>query len=135
MLGLLLIYFIGKTYYSLAEEHKKEKLWLWAILGVIAYYGGGFILGIIVFLYWDLTQDYFDYESINKGTEILLGLVGGIIGTVGLYQFLKYRWNKVESREKTDDILDEGFLNDDDFSDNNFSINKPSSDDYLDDNK
>ena len=34
MLGLLLIYFIGKYFYDLAAEFEKNK-WLYAILGVV----------------------------------------------------------------------------------------------------
>lgn len=114
MLGLVLIYFIGKTYYTLAEKHNKERLWLWAILGILSYYGGAFLLGIIIFLYLDLVGSNVDIENLNKGLEILLGLAGGIIGTVGLYQFLKYRWNKTESLVMSDDILDDDFLNETD---------------------
>ena len=133
MLGLLLIYFIGKTYHTLATEHNKERPWLWAVLGIISYYGGAFLLGIVIFLYLDLVGSNVDIENLNKGIEILLGLAGGLMGTVGLYQFLKYRWNNKSSVSETDDILDEDFLVMDssiDFSNENYS-----GEDYLGDNK
>ncbi len=44
MLGLFLLYFIGKIFYQLAEAHNKNK-WVFAILGVIAYYAGTFLGG------------------------------------------------------------------------------------------
>ena len=37
MLGLLLIYWIGKKYYELATEHNRSP-WGYAILGVFVYY-------------------------------------------------------------------------------------------------
>jgi len=43
MLGLLLIYFIGKYFYDLAILHEKSK-WGWAVIGVVSYYAEGFIL-------------------------------------------------------------------------------------------
>ena len=51
MLGLLLLYWVGKYFYKLAEEHDKSK-WGFAILGVVSYYAGivvfGFITGIVM---------------------------------------------------------------------------------------
>lgn len=47
MLGLLLIYFIGKRFYDLSEEYNQNK-WLYAILSVLVYYAGTFIVGIVL---------------------------------------------------------------------------------------
>lgn len=55
MLGLVFIYFIGKYFYKLVEEFGKSK-WGFVILGVVLYYGGVFLGGIILgflFLIWD----------------------------------------------------------------------------------
>jgi hypothetical protein len=47
MIGLFLIYFIGKMFYELAHEHGKSK-WTFAILGVISYYAGSLMLGSFI---------------------------------------------------------------------------------------
>jgi hypothetical protein len=44
MLGLVFIYFIGRYYYKLAENHNRSK-WGFAVLGVATYYGGTFAAG------------------------------------------------------------------------------------------
>lgn len=111
MLGIVFIYFIGKAFYTLAEENNKEQLWLWAILGVISYYIGGFLAGILLVIAVLLFDLNIDLENLNFGLELMLGLVGGIATCVGLYQFLKYRWSKIETGEN-DEILDIDFLDD-----------------------
>ena len=134
MLGLLFIYFIGKTYYTLAEEHNKERLWLWAILGVVAYYVGAFIGGIILGVFVLLLELDIDLENLGLGLQLLIGLGGGLGGTVGLYQFLKYRWNKTESIVISNDILDDDFMTEN-TSFKNYLNDDFTNDDYLDDNK
>ena len=49
MLGLLLIYFIGKKFYYLANDYNKLK-WLYVILGIVMYYVGTFFCGVVVAL-------------------------------------------------------------------------------------
>ena len=103
MLGLLLIYFIGKYFYNLAEEHHKSK-WGYAILGVVSYYLGTILAGIafaIIFELWGST-------SIDQMSEIALNFMAlpfGILMCVGLYYFLKKRWEKSIHIEA--DIIDE----------------------------
>ena len=50
MLGLVLLYWIGKYYYKLAEVYNKSQ-WGFAILGIVVYYAGivvfAFAVGII----------------------------------------------------------------------------------------
>lgn len=45
MLGILLLFFIGKYFYKLAEKFKKSQ-WGYTILGVVTYYGGTIIFGL-----------------------------------------------------------------------------------------
>jgi hypothetical protein len=47
MLGLVFIYFIGRYYYKLAENHNRSK-WGFAVLGVATYYGGTFAAGALL---------------------------------------------------------------------------------------
>ena len=100
MLGLILIYFIGKKFYDLAQEFGKSE-WGFAILGVVVYYAGifmgGFILGIMFM------------ESIAGMNPIVIGLMAlpfGIVSCVGLYYFLNNSWKKnIESNKSNiDDI-------------------------------
>ena len=61
MLGLLLIYFIGKQFYVLAESFKQNK-WLFAILSVVVYYAAGLIFGVVLGLFdvlfeWNINWD------------------------------------------------------------------------------
>jgi hypothetical protein len=53
MLGLFLLYFIGKSFYELAHEYDKSR-WGFAIAGVVAYYFGTFVAGILFYLLDDL---------------------------------------------------------------------------------
>ena len=56
MLGIVLIYWLGKYFYQLAEKYNQNK-WLYAILGIVVYYVSqlffGFVLGILSgFIYY-----------------------------------------------------------------------------------
>lgn len=98
MLGLLLIYFIGKQFYNLAGDFNKNK-WVFAILGVVSYYSGiiitGFILGFLIALG--------PLEGLASLPEIVLGLITipfGILACWGLYTILKKSWSKAVSTEQ-----------------------------------
>ena len=82
MLGLILLFFIGKWHYTLAEEFNKNK-WLFAILGIVVYYGGimigAFILGLLSVL--------FDFEEVLELPEIVLGLIALPIGLLATWAF------------------------------------------------
>ena len=91
MLGLLLIYFIGKYFYKLSEEYNQNK-WLYAILGIVVYYATGFCLGIglgIIDLIFELNLDYDNMFGIN-----LLSIPFGIAACYGFYYLLKRKWEK-----------------------------------------
>jgi len=107
MLGLFLIYFIGKSYFDLAVKHDKNK-WLYALLGVIAYYAGEFIFAILYVVYLGFT-DPIAIETIN---ESLLGIISvpfGLLSCWGLYKFLEKKWNKPQSASESD-ILDDDII-------------------------
>ena len=92
MLGLLLIYFIGKYFYDLAKSFNKNK-WLFAILGVICYYFGTFVFGVLIAIIDDLFSLYF-LASIN---DVVLGLIAlpfGVLSCVAFYFILKKVWQK-----------------------------------------
>lgn len=92
MLGLLLIYFIGKNYMGLAEEYNKAK-WLFAILGVVVYYVGTFIGGFIIGMIMVATNPG-AIDTTHDLVWSLMGLPFGIGATVGFYFILKKQWSK-----------------------------------------
>lgn len=104
MLGLVLIYFVGKAFYDLAVKHGKHK-WGYSILGVGSYYlgllGGGFLLGIVLML---IGQEQFLMET----NEMILGLMAVPVGALccwGLYVVLKRNWQGQPSKD--DQTLDQ----------------------------
>lgn len=112
MLGILLIYFIGKRFYDLADEYYQKK-WLFAILGVATYYAVGtacvvFIAILDVYFFgWN-----FDWQS-SFGMN-LLAVPLGLLAVWGLYQILERRWKKLDVLRVTDEIQDIGMPIDDD---------------------
>lgn len=102
MLGLILLYWIGKYFYKLAEEYDKNK-WVYAILGIIVYYGGiiafSFSLGVIAEF---VSPGFFD--SFN---ETLLGIIMlpfGILSCYLLYSYLEKTWEKSKPVNEIDQI-------------------------------
>ena len=92
MLGLALIYFIGKYYYNLAALHEKSK-WLYAIIGVASYYGGAFIFGIILGLVMEVGFDS-SVADLNNATLGFIALPFGVGTTALVYHLLKKNWQK-----------------------------------------
>lgn len=96
MIGILLLFFIGKAFYELAKKHNRNK-WIFAILGIGAYYLGvtlgGFLLGMIAVL--------FEWEAVFEIPEFALGLLlmpVGLFAVWILHYALKKNWtqNKIE---------------------------------------
>ena len=104
MIGLLLIFFIGKYFYELAQDYYKHR-WLYALLGIIVYYAAGAILGVIVGL-----ADLLFGLNVNWENTLgwnLLGIPIGIAADYGFYILLKRKWEKEVNIPK-DEIMDIG---------------------------
>jgi len=104
MLGIILIYFIGRRFYDLSTEYNKNK-WVYAILSVVAYYVIGWILiFIIAFLDIYVFEWGFDWES-SYGIN-LISLPAGLLGVWGMYILLEYKWKKavVVIKDEINDI-------------------------------
>lgn len=104
MLGLVLLYFLCKKFYQLAEEYEKSK-WGFAILGVITYYAGTFIVGLL----YEILSIAFGFESIEKIGSIKLSLIAlpfGLLLCYLLYILLEKNWkkNKVHPDTEIDKI-------------------------------
>lgn len=92
MLGLFLLYFIGKNFYNLAADHGRSE-WGFAILGVVAYYVGTFIGGIVLVIAFELLSS----TSIESMSDMAIGFMAlpfGILSCVGLHYLLKGIWTK-----------------------------------------
>ena len=101
MLGLLLIYFLGKKIYDLAEEYNKN-LWGNTILGVVIYYAGTILGGMIIGIILLVVSDF----NIDETNDMLLGLLGIPFGLGAWYGFLTYlrkKWEK-EAEEFSNEI-------------------------------
>lgn len=81
MLGIIFLYFIGKYFYTLAEKFDKNK-WLYAILGVIVYYVGTFIGGVVLGILDGLLDIGFDWDN-----SLVLGLIALPFGIATAYLF------------------------------------------------
>lgn len=109
IIGIFLIYFLGKTFYELAKKAGKSTSlqWLFAVLGVLSYYVGTFVGALIVFLCIDFfLPQYYDLMD-NDIATTLIGLVFGILGCWIFYTVLKNMWNK---QDRTTYIEDENIL-------------------------
>lgn len=97
MIGILLIYFIGRYYYYLAEDHQKSR-WGFAILGVITYYVGSFIAGFVIGVLVELFGSY-SVDEISDFVWNLIALPFGLLACYGLFQLLKRNWEKKQNQE------------------------------------
>ena len=103
MIGLILLYFIGKHFFYLAGDYDKSR-WLFAILGVLSYYLGSFIGGVLVVLIWEMISP----GTVDQTEDIVLGLLAapfGILLCWGFYHLLKRTWEK--SYVEKEDLLEE----------------------------
>lgn len=91
MLGILLIFFIGKYYYELAQDYYKHR-WVYGIFGIIIYYVGTAIGGVILGLLDLIFAWNFDWDN-----SLFLGLLAlpfGISAAYVIYILLKKKWKK-----------------------------------------
>ncbi|NMH86682.1 hypothetical protein [Flavivirga algicola] len=94
MLGILLIYFIGKRFYDLSEEYKQNK-WLYAILSIVVYYAGTFMAGIVLALLVEFGIMYIDLE--NSLILTIIALPFGL-GAVFILYSLRKKMEEIRSR-------------------------------------
>lgn len=92
MLGLILLYWIGKYFYKLAEEYNKSK-WGFTILGIVVYYAGILLFSIIT----GIIAEIFSPGFIDTFNETLFGflmLPFGLLSCYLLYKYLEKTWKK-----------------------------------------
>jgi uncharacterized membrane protein HdeD (DUF308 family) len=111
MLGLILLYWVGKYFYQLAERNNRSK-WGFAVLGILSYYAGIVLFGFLAGIILEITYPGF----VEEGNDFLIGIMiipFGILTCYGTYKLLENRW------EKNTDAVDQ-FLVDDEENSINF---------------
>ncbi|WP_291866277.1 hypothetical protein [Maribacter sp.] len=102
MLGLLLLYWIGKYFYKLAEEYNKSE-WGYAVLGILVYYGGIFFFGLIAGIIGEIVSPGFS-ETFNETLFGFIMLPFGILSCYLLYKYLEKTWKKNRPKNEIDTI-------------------------------
>jgi len=105
MLGIILIYFLGKYFYELAQDYYKHR-WLFAILGVLSYYFGAIVIGGLLL---GFGLEFFGESSIDSYSDIEISLMVIPFGIACAYLFyflLKRQWKKevLVAKDSIDDI-------------------------------
>lgn len=98
MLGLILLYWIGKYFYKLAEKYDKSK-WGFTILGIAVYYAGIIIFGLVIGIVSEIVSPgYFD--DFNDKVLGFLALPFGILSCYLLYKYLEKTWKKEDPKNE-----------------------------------
>mgnify|MGYP001225774951 CR=1 FL=1 len=104
MLGLLLLYFVGKYFYNLAKEYNKSN-WGFAILGIVVYYGGIIIFSFIIGVVAEIISPGF-FGTFNETLFSILIIPFGILSCYLLYKFLESKWKKNNINSQENDLID-----------------------------
>lgn len=103
MLGLLLLYWIGKKYSALAKQYARKPVGP-VIGGIVVYY-----------LFFFVSVSIFDAINANKNYDLSMNLLAtlvsmpvGLLATWGLYKYLEKKWSNVPFEEN--DLLDEDLI-------------------------
>ena len=106
LLGIILIFFVGKAFYDLAGLHHKSR-WGFAILGVATYYAGITLAGFLMAIASEVgVFSFIEYP------ETVLGIMAfpfGVLSCWGTYALLKKQWSKTRKAD-THEVLDGDFL-------------------------
>jgi ABC-type antimicrobial peptide transport system permease subunit len=115
MLGIIILIFIGRQFSELAKRYEQKLSWIYFIVGIIAYYGAGFIGGVLLAIYFELTGNIDAIDDISDLTLGLISIVLGVLSCWGTYQLLKKKWHKehLEKERNKPKISDIGRSTDD----------------------
>ncbi|MFD1163550.1 hypothetical protein [Hwangdonia seohaensis] len=103
MLGILLIYFIGKRFYDLSVDYQQNK-WLYAILSVVVYYTGTFLAGLILGVL--IALGIMDLDPENTFVISIITVPFGLGFVYLFYILLEKKWKKtvVVIKDEINDI-------------------------------
>jgi hypothetical protein len=108
MLGLILVFFVGKYFYDLAARYNKSE-WGYAILGVASYYAGTAIIGFVIGILGEFAV-ISDVESIPTIVLTLVAIPAGALTSFLTYRYLENRWDR-PTYEPPSDVLDSDLIN------------------------
>ena len=91
MLGFLLIYFLGRSVYRLAERYGKNK-WLHAVISVLAYYLGTAVAGVVFYLV--AQSNGTDVDDMSDMAVNLAALPVGLLFWWLYKLLLRQRWER-----------------------------------------
>ncbi|MDD7884868.1 hypothetical protein [Flavivirga sp. 57AJ16] len=91
MLGILLIYFIGKRFYDLSEAYNQNK-WLYAILSIVVYYAGSFFVGLVLGVL--VMLEIMDVDLENSLMINIIAIPFGLGAVYLFYILLERKWEK-----------------------------------------
>ena len=104
MLGILLIYIIGRIFYDLAAIFQKRK-WVYTLLGILSYYFGTIAVGIVMAIYFEMYSDR-SIDTISDLTITFIAFPFGVLTCILFYTLLKNTWTQEISSDQ-EDILDD----------------------------
>lgn len=104
ILGLVLLYWIGKYFYKLSEEYDKNKLGF-TVLGIVVYYAGSILAGIIILLFIDIFSDDYSDDSISDTMLSVISFPFGILSCYLLNRYLEKTW--VKNKPNPNKLIDE----------------------------
>lgn len=102
LFGFILIYWIGKYFYQLAEKYNRSK-WLFAILGIVVYYLSQFVIGLFIGILNGIFDFGIDFNNVGVN---LMGIPIGFLFVYLFYILLEKNWkkNKIEPIESINQI-------------------------------
>lgn len=112
MLGIVLLFFIGRAFHRLAGAHGHSP-WGYAVLSIVLFYAIQILLAFIPVFIWGLIDPAGADEFLVtlEERELLYSLLAAVLagaGIVGLYYGLKRRWeNNGAAVVEDPDLLDQ----------------------------
>ncbi|MGL4632595.1 MAG: hypothetical protein ACRCVT_15435 [Leadbetterella sp.] len=91
MLGILLLYHLGRAFSNLAKEYDK-KPWVWVVISLLVYFGSQLLTGVMIGVF---APEYF--PTPRSSDNIVFNLIGILIGLLFyyiLYKICSYKWSK-----------------------------------------
>ncbi|HEY0651639.1 MAG TPA: hypothetical protein VGD65_00880 [Chryseosolibacter sp.] len=108
MLALILIFFVGKYFFDLAGRYDRSE-WGYAILGVISYYAGTFLIGIVLGILGEFSV-ITNVDEIPNTVLTLLAVPAGALTSFLLYRYLENRWDRPQEQAPSE-LLDSELIN------------------------
>lgn len=106
MLGILILFFIGRIFYRLAERYGRN-VWGYGALGIVLFYLSMTLSGALSAIAYDL----FGFGSIDEMSDNMIFILSFPLGLLIYYGFYKFTEKKFKDKGaflNHDEILDEG---------------------------